>query len=146
MKKLLTRILITLSVLLLGGQGNAFAKTANAQDENMPVKFQELQEHISVINLLESANFKSSFSPYQKQGDKIDPTDNEEEEESQNFSSKKLSVKKYTDLAANYFADVFSIPTPENHYTSIKKRIDNHSRFSYSISNRWYILFRVIRI
>lgn len=144
MKKLLTRILITLSVLLLGGHAGAFAKDSNVPGKQMPVTFHELQDE-AVVNLLQDAKFKTSFSPYQKQVEKIDPTDSEEEEESQT-ASKKLSVKKQTVATAAHFAAAFSVSKPEHHYTSIKKRIDNYARFSYSISNRWYILFRVIRI
>jgi hypothetical protein len=130
--------------LLLGGQGTAFAHNSKAGGLGAPVKILDLQHEDELI-LSTDIKIKASFSPYQKQVEKVDPTDSEEEEESQT-ASKKLSVKKHTVVATHYFSVAFAVPAPENHYSSIKKRTDNFPRFSYSISNRWYILFRVIRI
>lgn len=145
MKKLLTRIVLLLSVLLLGSQGTAFARSGKTEDNTLAVKALSLQHEIALNNAiaLDAAHYKTTLSPYQKQVEKVDPTDTEEEEESQT-TSKKLSVKKQT-VAAHYFQAAFAVTAPQYNST-IKKRTDNFARFSYSIANRWYILFRVIRI
>ncbi|KOS07994.1 hypothetical protein AM493_19505 [Flavobacterium akiainvivens] len=146
MKKLLTRIVFLISVLLLGGQGTAFATAGKTAASELAVNALSLH-HTNVLDNaqdIDSANYKTTLAPHQKQVEKVDPTDSEEEEESQT-ASKKLSVKKQTVAAAHYFEAAFSVTAPE-YFSTIKKRTDNFARFSYSISNRWYILFRVIRI
>lgn len=146
MKKLLTSILFLIFALLPGGHGTAFAHSGNNAGNELAIKALSLQHEMVADNVLtqSDATYKTTLALHQKQVEKIDPTDSEEEEES-HAASKKLSVKKQTVVAAHYFQAAFSVPAPE-YNSSITKRTDNFPRFSYSISNRWYILFRVIRI
>jgi hypothetical protein len=144
MNKLLIRIVFLLYILLPGSQGAAFAHNGQTAGSELAVKALAAQHDVALNSTTDAdtATYKTSLAPHQKM-EKIDSTDSEEEEESQ-AASKKVLVKKQTVAAAHYFQAAFSIATPQ--YNTIKKRTDNFPRFSYSIANRWYILFRVIRI
>jgi hypothetical protein len=102
--------------------------------ENLDAKFDTVQ------NDGVDAVIRSVF-PLLTQNDKIDVTDNDNEDETNKISS----FKKYLETN-KYFTTLFNTQTPQYFCHCVKKRLSVFKNsFNFS-SYRRYIIFRVIRI
>lgn len=78
----------------------------------------------------------------EKQMDKIDPTDNEDEEDE--LATFKLTSFKKFSVVNNYFTHTAATPVYLTFET--KKSVPVSGHLFYAPVSRWYILFRVFRI
>jgi len=143
MKKWFLRIFIWLFIFAVSGYSNLYAHTdtiASATIKNL------VKEHS--FNFNEANNdfepiYKATISAAEKHLDKIDPTDNEEEEEQS--SGKITACNKFVSVQ-NYFTSAFYPQVPGYFCSSTKKRISRFGQFFCFPSQSLHLIFRVIRI
>jgi len=140
--KLLIRIFISLSIFLLAGFGQL---RANVQQDNIsfiPKKILERAHH-SVSGDIESGenlDLKSAIVSTLKVNDKVDTSDNEDEDE------KLVSLKKTADSTKYLSTTLYNTQSAGYYSHNVIKRFNNFKRFYNLPSQKWYILFRVFRI
>lgn len=143
MKKTLIRFYLWLSILLLAGFGQLYARQENvsavlnwqATQGQADVQPTSLLGHIAHINY--------TTLRFETQHDKIETSNTEEEEEE--LSIHKLHFfKKLIALNKDFFNSYYA-NAPGLTYESLIKR-EPSGKPLHSLSSRQYILFRVIRI
>ena len=141
--KLLIRFFIALYIFLLSGYAQLHATgmykdcVCNSHIYNLDGSI-----HAGLSVSLQDADcltYKTALSKKDKVDDKIDTSDNEEENDEQ------VSVKKLLD-ANKYFVIAFGGQTSGLFYQDIKKSLPSCKLFSNFTSYKRYIIFRVIRI
>jgi len=140
--KLLVRFFIALYIFLLSGHGQLHAASmyrnclCSSKIYNLDGTI-----HNGLTNSLqniECLNYKTTLSK-DKVNDKIDTSDNEEDDDELAGLKKLLDVNKYFITAYGGQASGFS-------HHDLKKSMPSCKLFTNFISQKWYILFRVIRI
>jgi len=141
--KLLLKFFIALYIFLSGGYGQLRAATAyeNCLCSSKIYNLDGTIHSALTVSLQDTdcLTYKSALSQKDKANDKIDNSDNEENEDEQ------ISVKKLSPTN-KYFTTVFGSKAQGYSYHDIKKSTPSRSFFTNFISQRWYIIFRVIRI
>jgi len=139
--KFLVRFFISLFIFLLAGYGQVYAHTSQDTMNYAAIKSLSEPKHSVLADFIKSRdiNVKADISALSKVNDKVDASDNEDEDE------KPISIKKLLDNG-NYYTTVFNTQTPGYFFSNVKKRLTNFKPFSSATSQRKYILFRVIRI
>ena len=141
--KLLFRFFISLYVFLLSGYGQLHAATTYkdcvcySQIYNLDGTI-----HTSLTTTLQDTDcliYKSALSQKDKVDDKIENSDNEEDE------NELIGLKKFLDVN-KYFITAFGGQASGYSHHDIKKSMPSCKLFSNFTSYKWYIIFRVIRI
>lgn len=141
--KLLVRFFIALYIFLLAGQGQVYAAKAY-QDCMCSSKIYNLDGtiHAGLSTSLQDTDcltYKSALYKKDKVNDKIDNSDNEDDDD------KVVSLKKLIDVN-KYLVTVYGGQASGFSHHDIKKSMPSCRLFTNFISQKWYILFRVIRI
>ena len=141
--RLLVRFFVALYVFLLAGHGEAYAAKAY-QDCMCSSKIYNLDGtiHAGLSVSLQDADcltYKTDLSKKDKVNDRIDTSDNEEDDNEQ------VSLKKFLDVN-KYLVTIYGGQASGFSHHDIKKSMPSSRLFTNFISQKWYILFRVIRI
>ncbi|TRW27267.1 hypothetical protein FMM05_01110 [Flavobacterium zepuense] len=144
MKKLFVKFLIGLALVLVSGYSNLYAHEVNFAPA--PAKNNDLATTASayILNNLADATINPSAPVIYKLNDKVDISDNENEEEELS-TLKAVSVKKTT-AVSNYFTSAFYPTTPQYFCNDIKKCVPACPHFSLVGTQKLHIIFRVLRI
>jgi len=140
--KLLFRIFISLNIFLLAGFSQLHA---TVQQDNIcftPEKILEKAHHSAFGDIENGQNLdlKSAIVTTLKVNDKVDTSDNEDEDE------KLIPLKKTLDSSKYLTTTLYNTQLSGYLSHSVIKRFNNFKR-SYNLpSQKWYILFRVFRI
>lgn len=143
MKKFFVTYFIWLFIVQLGGYSKLYAHTdtmglfENIEKATAQKSFSSSEQHLDIT-------IKSTCFLTEKQGDKIDPTDNEDEEEE--LSSLKLIAAKKFVAVTNYFTSAFNTKVPEYTSNTLKNNVPPCERFFIFPTQRLHLIFRVIRI
>jgi len=145
MKKTLIRFYLWLSILLLAGSGQLYARQDNV---SAAISGQALQGQADIqpTSLLgHTALINYTTLRFETQHDKIETSNTEEEEEEELSIHKLHFVKKIVALHDKDFFNSYYANAPGLTYESLVK-IEPSGKPLHSLSSRQYILFRVIRI
>ena len=138
--KMLIRIFISLYVFLLAGLGQMHAHVQQDNLSYTPIKIIEKAHHTGLYDFQNrKINIKSTLSSLGRVNDKVDTSDNEDEDE------KLLSLKKFS-ANNNFFLPVVATQIPGYFYPYLTKCFIPSTRFNNFSSQRIYILFQVFRI
>lgn len=137
--KLLVRIFISLTIFLLAGFGHLHA---SARQDNAGSAIKILTRVAASDGDTDSdiSDFKKTTFSESKVIDKVDTSDNEDEDE------KLLSLKKTSTNTKYLSATLYNIGIAGDYSHSVIKRFNNFKRVYNLTSQKWYILFRVFRI
>ncbi|MGV3458829.1 MAG: hypothetical protein ACO1N9_00085 [Flavobacterium sp.] len=144
MKKLLTRYYFLLALLLLGATGKTYAVAATPVSYAEKASLERNSGAFSTTALQGYTALENYNTPhFEKQADKIETSNNEEEEEE--FSLHKLHFeKKFT--SANYaFLSITFAPAAAISADTFTKFCPLGNHF-HSLSSRRYVLYEVFRI
>ena len=145
MKKLFVKFLIGLALVLVSGYSNIYAHEVNfapAPEKNNTSFSTTASAYI--LNNLADATINPSTPVIYKLNDKVDISDNENEEEELS-TLKAVSVKKSAAIS-NYFTSAFYPTTPQYFCNDIKKCAPACPHFSLVGTQKLHIIFRVFRI
>jgi hypothetical protein len=137
--KLLVRIFISLTIFLLAGFGHLHA---SVHQDNAGSAIRILTRVSASDGDTDSdiSDFKKATFSELKVIDKVDTSDNEDEDE------KLLSLKKTSTNTKYLSATLYNIGIAANYSHNVIKRFNNFKRVYNLPSQKWYILFRVFRI
>jgi hypothetical protein len=135
--KLLVRIFISLTIFLLAGFGHLHA-SVHQENTGSAIK---ILTRVSVSDThSDISDFKKATFSELKVIDKVDTSDNEDEDE------KLLSLKKTSTNTKYLSATLYNTGIAGNYSHNVIKRFNNFKRVHNLPSQKWYILFRVFRI
>jgi hypothetical protein len=137
--KLLVRIFISLTIFLFAGFGHLHA---SVHQENTGSAIRILTRVSASDGDTDSdiSDFKKATFSELKVIDKVDTSDNEDEDE------KLLSLKKTSTNTKYLSATLYNIGIAANYSHNVIKGFNNFKRVYNLPSQKWYILFRVFRI
>lgn len=140
MKKLFIRFFLFHCILFLTGYNTLQAH----------VKHEVCDAPINTLQRNDFGKFEDSSKSY-KSATNFDLFDNEENkqklrsivdiDEEESVSSSKKKTELY-----NYFTSVFCVQTTADTSESVKNGLSEIDHFCYFLSEKWFIVFRVIRI
>ena len=139
--KLFFRILISLTIFLLAGFSQLHATVQQDNISFTPKRILEKAHHKAFGDVENGQNLdlKSAIVTTLKVNDKVDTSDNEDEDE-------KLAAPKKTLDSSKYLTTTLYNTPISGYSNNVIKRFNNFKR-TYSLpSQKWYILFRVFRI
>jgi hypothetical protein len=137
--KLLVRIFISLTIFLLAGFGHLHA-SARQDNSGSAIKILTRVAASDKDANSDISDFKKTTFSELKVIDKVDTSDNEDEDE------KLLSLKKTSTNTKYLSATLYNTGIAGNYSHNVIKRFNNFKRVHNLPSQKWYILFRVFRI
>jgi hypothetical protein len=135
--KLLVRIFISLTIFLLAGFSHLHA---GVHQDNAGSAIKILTRVAVSDTDTDISNFKKATFSELKVIDKVDTSDNEDEDE------KLLSLKKTSTNTKYLSATLYNNGIAANYSHNVIKRFNNFKRVYNLPSQKWYILFKVFRI
>lgn len=140
--KLLFRLFLSLSFLLLGGYSSIYAYSYPAPVHHTSIKDLARSQDATFLHLLKvrSLTFRSSRSGGEIETDHLKAIEVEQEDE----DDKQTSLKKCSTIGS-YLATFFYAPTTDNLCSPIKIRLSFSKHFPFSSFGR-YLAFGVFRI
>lgn len=140
MIKFLIRFLLSLCILLLSGYSHLHAHAYQELSSYALIKNLKGSEHVSFRTVQNVQTFISSLSPsVTEKSFKVEAAEIEEEE------NKSVSFKKYLENS-NYLTAVFYVLALAYFFRYIKTSLLFCKHFSYTLSQRRYLIFHVFRI
>jgi hypothetical protein len=137
--KLLVRIFISLTIFLLAGSGHLHA-SVHQENAGSAIKILTRVAVSDKDTDSDISDFKKTTFSELKVIDKVDTSDNEDEDE------KLLSLKKTSTNTKYLPATLYNTGIAGNYSHNVIKRFNNFKRVHNLPSQKWYILFRVFRI